>query len=61
MRPLDILGEPSFFERGVPSLMRLIPTRLTADAIQLLLLALEEAIDVGVEVRSPLSGDGVAA
>lgn len=33
--------------------MRLIPTRLTADAIQLPLLALEDKVAVGVEARPP--------
>ncbi len=57
--PFAFCGETSFFERGVPSPERLIPTRLTAEATQL--RPLVEPKDVGVEVRSPAFAKGVAA
>lgn len=45
-------GIPAFLVRGVPSPTRLRPTRLAADAIQLLPCALLDVTDDGVDFRS---------
>lgn len=51
VRAVDVLGvfrRPSFLDRGVPSLVRLIPTRFAADAIQPLPSPGAEGDEVGV-------------
>ena len=52
MVPVDFFGNfPSLLELDVPSLMRLMPTRFAADAIQVLPFALVDVNELGVEER----------